>query len=305
MLVDSKISNNVASYWGIGYGGGIDSDNSQLTLMDSIVRHNVAGRIKTGYGGGVFGRSGSVTMRNARIESNRNGQGYGGGLYLMDGATMDIQTTRVVGNQAPEGGGIYLAHSGQATLNRSYVQRNRADRTANVIVKNLSGLFFMDNAIVADNDVSSDPEGAGLFIDTPIAILRHNTIAQNGGKYGVLVTSGQTQLRNSIFADHLVGVRAVTGGKASLTGVLWWKNDVEYSGDVSTSGNVYGNPRFVDVGCGDYHITPASAAIDAGSSAPASVVPNDIDGDPRPVGAGYDLGADEYVAWMRLPLVLH
>jgi uncharacterized repeat protein (TIGR01451 family) len=51
-----------------------------------------------------------------------------------------------------------------------------------------------------------------------------------------------------------------------------------------------GDPAFVDPDNGDYHIGPGSAAIDAGLDAG---VDHDIDGEPRPLGGGYDLGADE------------
>jgi uncharacterized repeat protein (TIGR01451 family) len=46
----------------------------------------------------------------------------------------------------------------------------------------------------------------------------------------------------------------------------------------------------VDPDAGDYHIGFGSAAIDAGVDAR---VYHDIDSDPRPLGGGYDLGADE------------
>jgi hypothetical protein len=50
----------------------------------------------------------------------------------------------------------------------------------------------------------------------------------------------------------------------------------------------------VDPDSGDYHIGPGSAAIDAGVDAG---VTTDIDGEARPFGAGYDLGADEWMAY--------
>lgn len=65
--------------------------------------------------------------------------------------------------------------------------------------------------------------------------------------------------------------------------------------------NLWGSPAFVNPDGGDYHITAASAARDAGVNAGVSV---DIDGDPRPVGAGYDIGADEWALRVYLPLVL-
>ena len=45
---------------------------------------------------------------------------------------------------------------------------------------------------------------------------------------------------------------------------------------------------------GDYHIGPGSGAVDTEVGAG---VMTDIDGDARPFGAGYDLGADEWVAY--------
>ena len=54
--------------------------------------------------------------------------------------------------------------------------------------------------------------------------------------------------------------------------------------------NIWGDPDFVDPGAGNYHVGPGSAAIDRGVD--AGVV-DDVDGEPRPQGSGYDIGADE------------
>ena len=55
------------------------------------------------------------------------------------------------------------------------------------------------------------------------------------------------------------------------------------------SGNLMGDPAFV--AAGDFHIGPTSAARDAANPAATSL--RDIDGEPRPLGAGRDIGADE------------
>ena len=57
--------------------------------------------------------------------------------------------------------------------------------------------------------------------------------------------------------------------------------------------NLWADPAFVDPDNGDYRIGAGSAAIDAGVDAG---VTTDIDGETRPFGAGYDIGADEWVA---------
>ena len=50
------------------------------------------------------------------------------------------------------------------------------------------------------------------------------------------------------------------------------------------------DPMFVDHFNGDYHLTAASPAIDQVTSGPAT----DFEGDARPQGVRYDIGADEY-----------
>jgi hypothetical protein len=85
--------------------------------------------------------------------------------------------------------------------------------------------------------------------------------------------------------------------------VLWYGNTANHAhvGDVIVTNEYTGSPAFAPDG---YHLTLGSAAIDRGVEAG---VGEDVDGGPRPVGAGYDLGADEFPRAVRrgyLPLVM-
>jgi uncharacterized repeat protein (TIGR01451 family) len=62
---------------------------------------------------------------------------------------------------------------------------------------------------------------------------------------------------------------------------------------VTHSGDVEGDPAFVNPEACDYHIGLGSAAVDRGADVG---VAQDIDGQPRPMpeGGGFDLGADEF-----------
>ena len=62
--------------------------------------------------------------------------------------------------------------------------------------------------------------------------------------------------------------------------------------------DVYGDPLFVSPG--NYHLAAGSPAIDAGVDA---WVTTDYDGHARPMGRGFDIGADEVVPLVFLPLV--
>src|SRR5581483_8144327 len=56
-------------------------------------------------------------------------------------------------------------------------------------------------------------------------------------------------------------------------------------------GDVVGDPKYTNPPSNDYHIGPGSAAIDR--AAPAGAPSIDFDGEARPGGAGFDIGADE------------
>ena len=79
-------------------------------------------------------------------------------------------------------------------------------------------------------------------------------------------------------ADYLVTYSAIKGGHVGV-------------------GNIDANPIFV--GNSDYHLTESSPCIDKGTSVGAPSY--DIDGDQRPLGAGYDMGADEYPSAKIMP----
>ncbi len=167
-------------------------------------------------------------------------------------------------NTARSGGGLYL-HESDATLT---------------------------NTVVADNQTQTSGSGLTIFIGSPR--LLHTTFVRNtgGDGRGIYVAAGSVALTNTILVSHTVGVYAARGTTATLESTLWWANGVNWDGEgmVYPSGDHTGDPAFVDPDTGDYHIGLASAAIDQGVNAG---VTSDMDGHPRPIGEGFDLGADE------------
>jgi hypothetical protein len=83
-------------------------------------------------------------------------------------------------------------------------------------------------------------------------------------------------------------------------------------GTAVLAGNLESAPLslFVDGPGGDLHlVSSAAAAIDRGVALESGVCDEDIDGNPRPVGAARDIGADEYYSfvpshYLFLPLVI-
>jgi len=96
-------------------------------------------------------------------------------------------------------------------------------------------------------------------------------------------------------------VTTTTGVTVTLEATLWHNVDDWLGNGKMLTGtrahNHWGDPGFAAPDAGDYHLGPSSGAIDLGVDAG---VTRDWDGDLRPVGKGYDLGADEFPAALHL-----
>jgi hypothetical protein len=108
-------------------------------------------------------------------------------------------------------------------------------------------------------------------------------------------------LTNTIVLSHTEGVVALTGNTITLRATLWHDNPTPWigPGTVTHTLDYHGDPAFAEDG---FHLTSGSVARDVGV---ATGVTTDIDGEPRPAGTGYDLGADEVWVWtIQLPVIL-
>jgi uncharacterized repeat protein (TIGR01451 family) len=207
----------------------------------------------------------------------------------------------VGGKLGSGGGGVHLWDSDDTTLVGNIIRDNESTEAGGGISLSQSYSVTLDNDLIADNQ--SWVTGSGIYIEGSIAYLRHTTLARNTGGSGLYVTSwskdSTVAMTNTILVSHTVGITVVAGSTATLEGTLWgsgaWANTIDWGGlgtiITSTSAyNYWGDPAFVNPDAGDYHISFASAALDAGVDAG---VTEDIDGDRR--SAGYpDIGADEF-----------
>ena len=167
----------------------------------------------------------------------------------------------------------------------------------------------MTNNLVAQNDAAY--QGDGVSVDgsetkPTIGTLLHNTIADNVGGSGQGLYVGDCvtlTLTNNIIAGHTVGITNTNPASSTVSAdhTLFYDNATDYGSGVASTNEVRGDPRFVNPSALDYHIRRDSAAIDAGIDA---AVATDIDGDRRPSGLGFEIGADEIEWAIYLPLEL-
>jgi parallel beta-helix repeat protein len=275
-LSGNVVSGNVAAtycdlegHYTLGKGGGMGLEQSDVTLVDNAIGENEAVAFESipAVGGGLILLDSDALVRGNVIGGNTS-DGAAGGLYLESSDGALIAGNTIVSNTAASGGGVYLAGSDAS----------------------------LSNNVIADN--ACGESGGGMLIFDSSPRLSHNTIAYNTGGDGSgvytrrIFVATHAAMTNTIVAGHTVGITVAANTTAALESVLWYGNGADWggAGTVDVDAGYEGDPAFVDLDGGDYHILPVSAAIDWGVDAG---VAEDIDGDARPYGAGPDLGADE------------
>ena len=278
-------------------GGGLYIHRGESTFSDNVVAANGAN-----YGGGLFVSTSAATIGENVIRSNE-AITAGGGLLLWHSDYAVMMGNTVVSNTAGRGGGLYLDESGSGIDSNVFA--------ANVATEG-GGLFLDQSAAILANNVVAENRahvaGSGLYILASSPLVLHSTVARNGstagggGESAIYVTDNgeaisDVDLVNTILVGHDVGIIVTVDNRAALASTLWgtgiWANATDWGGAGTIDIGIYNywdHPDFVAPDAGDYHIGIASAAIDKG---PYTGVSNDIDGEPRPQGRGYDLGADE------------
>jgi uncharacterized repeat protein (TIGR01451 family) len=274
-------------------GGGMCVFTATATISNVWIFDNIA--VGGEGGGGIFFASGAI-LNNSRIFSNT--AMYAGGLSLhydtsvLSGNVIVSNTTP--GSGASAGGGLSF-HGSQATLDGNLVVSNYSGSGGGMFIKESSVTFI--NTVIADNRAWYI--GGAICVQSSSPRFLHTTIARNSGSTGVHLSypsSGGSRstivLTNTILVSHTVGIRNYSPNIARLESTLWSSNGTDWSGaDIFHTNDYTGTPAFLSPNSRDYHIGPSSAAINAGVN---TGVTEDIDGNPRPLGSGYDIGADEF-----------
>lgn len=268
----------------------------------------------SGSGGGLYAGSDSRPVISAcQIFSNT--ASLGGGLYLYFTSDAVLADNEITSNSCGhDGGGVYLRYSDDATLTGNHITSNTAQYGGGMRML-MSNNATMVNNVVAGNSVISGGSVPGIYLNGCSARMLHTTIARNrgGGGQGLCLATNyhsgipyysSVVMSNTILVSQTVGIQVGHSNTATLQATLWgtatWANETDWlkwGTLVTGTVNIWDDPEFADPGGGDYHITPGSAARDAGVE---TWVSKDIDGDFRPTCAGPDLGADEHACCARL-----
>lgn len=285
-LNSNTISNNTARL----SAGGLFLNYCPATLNNNIV----SGNTSNGWGGGLYLKSSDATLSGNTVTSNIGA--YGGGVCFYEGDGATLSDNLVYSNTASGWGGGLGLYLSDASLSGNIVRGNTANLGGGLYLYHSASTFI--NTEVTDNQATGF--GPGIYVGLSSPRLLHTTIARNSGgdgsgicviDYGYGNYSTVT-LTNTILVSHSVGIMVTAGNTATLSATLWYANGTDYNSNVFHTNDHTGDPAFANPSAGDYHLTSSSAAIDAGVDAGVTM---DIDSDTRPRGAGFDLGADEFM----------
>jgi len=295
------------------------------------VRNGYAsGSYPTNSGGAILCVSASPTLENLILIDNT--ATTGGGIFCVEGSSPAIRNSRLSGNYGDFGGAIRCMYSSSPTLYNCEVTANSAYSHGGGISCEIESSPIITACNISNNWLTfSGGYGGGLdcyYYSSPT--LTNCTIAGNSANKGGGIRTqyySSPRIRYCSFSNNSAewggGIGCYYNCSVTIENCVLWNDSAVNGPEIAIfsttdpslvsvansdvkggqpavylesgctldwgAGNIDADPLFA--GGGDYHLTGTSPCIDAGTDAG---VYDDIDGDLRPRGAGFDIGADEY-----------
>ena len=216
------------------------------------------------------------------------------------------------------GAGIHVENS-SPTIVENIVTKNNATpgccaNGGGIAIWNASPI--VERNVISQNSVTGDGGGFVIAYDSvptfAANIVANNYASGNGG--GIYTWNYYGTLEGSTF----IGNTGSAGGSAIFCGGPSWPtisncivrqnaphqivhewggvtvDHCNVEGGWPGAGNIDADPIFVDPSNANYHVSSGSPCIDAGNGAAPTLSATDVDGDQRVIGAGVDVGADEF-----------
>jgi len=263
----------------------------------------------------------SPTLTNCTFTEN-SAEASGGGMYNLGNSNPSVTNCTFSGNTAVTyGGGMHNSNNASPTMTNCTFTENLAEASGGGMYNSLDSLPTVESCTFLGNSAAN---GGGMYNYDSSPTVTNSTFSGNtatfwgGGMYNE--SSSSPAITNCTFTENSAsyyggGIRNKDNSKPTVTNSILWRDgpdeifnsfsspSVTYSdiqGGYTGTGNINADPMFVEPANGDFHLKQGSPCIDTGTSSGAPST--DFEGDPRPQGAGYDMGADEYVVPIPPPV---
>ncbi len=261
------------SYMGSTYGIQANG-NTSATIKSCDIYNNTSRGINVSSGTNV-----TLSVSGCDIYSN-SGSSTGVGIYL-NGGTIAVENSKIYDNSTTASGGALNMQNANTTFRNVMITGNKAFDGGAAYFN--SGTFYGYNCTISGNKATN--VGGGFRVATATVTLRNSILYNNDADSQgdeLYLLSGTTSLDYSFIKT---GAPYIQGNVSPiLTNTI--------SDDTNLLFEDGRNPSEAPTPLGNYHLRANSPCINSGTSSDA--VSPDIDGDTRPQGGGYDMGADEY-----------
>lgn len=203
-LEGNRVLYNIASGGDEGISGGVHFCTSNpVTLRNNTILGNIANTVGNGYGGGVsFCKttatldSNAIISNTATLSTTAGVNGWGGGVWTGDEASVSFNNDLIAGNHArTQGSGLWFG-----VENSPY--NSRGERLTHVTIADNSGGL-----------------GHGIYVTNAVAILTNTIIS--GHEIGVLEASGgAVTLEATLWYDN----RRDAAGKVEIGSLNFYEN---------------------------------------------------------------------------------
>lgn len=269
------------------YGGAINIKDGRVEIEDNIIQNNASNN----YGGGIYGNAkDGLEIINNLLSGNTAVWG-GGGIHINRSLNPEkaiIESNLFSANSTGAsgyGGAIEISRS-SALINANIIA-NTFNTSSSILITAEELVEVTNNLIYWDSYNSANPDAIkDYYEEGEVTQVINNTII-----------NAHTAIEDAYKAKINVTNNIIYG---------CWKS-IDNEGNVTGSRNLFFDntddpftltnpvtgldPLFVDPANQDYHIQSSSPAKDGGASVPLTI---DFEEDIRPLGIGYDIGADEY-----------
>ena len=274
LIIDCEIMGNSALS-----GGGIAAYNkADMRIVDSSVTGNTAtGKLNSGIELNCIAPIYSFTLEG------------GGGITIDCSSFGRIARSTISGNSA-------IGNGGGIRTSVSLVSNNFSFVTGNISLASGGGIASVDTDYIFNTNVVANNSaniGGGIYADVNLMYIVNSTISDNtaaagGGLYAE--PDRTVRIVNTILYGN-------TSSPVFNLNTCIGYSDIE--GGFAGEGNIDFDPSFVDAPNGNYDLNSDSPCIDTGTSDASTcgivsgLLPEDIEGTPRPQAGYYDMGAYE------------
>lgn len=252
--------------------------------LPSLVLHGGGATISDAAGDGLFIAAVPIEVRHLTLVNTS-------GITAIFSFPSLLRDVRIVG---------WMANNGTLTIEDS-----RVEASTRVGIVNRGTLIMNRSELVGGVSAISCEAGSNLMLENVIVRGTSDVALDIGPATGTI--SFSTIAMTGALSTTVRGARCSTmTGFRIQNSILWTPQDpanpvgdlvtVEncavtesIAGPAAVAGNFDADPLFVNPAAGDFHISTVSPAKDRVMSGPA----RDFEGQARPAGAGFDLGADE------------